>query len=49
MALHLSCTQAFMSSLVEVGPVFLEKKIKMFKVYRKTDGWTVDHKSSLEL
>ena len=49
----------FVPSLVEIGPVVLEKKIKMWKVYRQTDGWTDgrtdrrrttgDQKSSLEL
>ena len=27
-------------SLVEIGPVVLEKKMKMWKVYRQTDGRT---------
>ena len=48
----------FVPSLVEVGPVVLEKKMKMGKVYRqtdgRTDGWTDrrttgDQKSSPEL
>ena len=39
------------SSLVEIGPVVLEKKLKMWKVYRRTDRrqTTGDQKSSLEL
>ena len=28
----------FVSSLAEIGPVVLEKKMKMWKVYRQTDG-----------
>ena len=48
-----------MPSLVEIGPVVLEKKMKMLKVYRQTDRrtdrqtdtrrTTGDQKSSLEL
>ena len=39
----------FVPSLVEIGPVVLEKKMKM-KVYRRTDRRTTgDQKSSLEL
>ena len=30
----------FVSSLVEIGTVVLEKKMKMWKVYRQTDGRT---------
>ena len=30
----------FVSSLVEIGPVVLEKKMKIWKVYRQTDGRT---------
>ena len=30
----------FVPSLVEIGPVVLEKKMKMWKVYRQTDGRT---------
>ena len=30
----------FVSSLVEIGPVVLEKKSKIGKVYRRTDGRT---------
>ena len=30
----------FVPSLVEIGPVVLEKKMKMWKVYRRTDGQT---------
>ena len=30
----------FVPSLVEIGPVVLEKKMKMWKVYRQTDGQT---------
>ena len=47
-ALHLkkvefSITQwCFVPSLVEIGPVNLEKKMKMWKVYRQTDGRTND-------
>ena len=29
-----------MPSLVEIGPVVLEKKSKMGKIYRWTDRWT---------
>ena len=32
----------FVPSLVEISPVVLEKKIKMWKVYRQTDDWTDD-------
>ena len=32
----------FVPSLVEIGPVVLEKKIKMWKIYRQTDGQTDD-------
>ena len=32
----------FVPSLVEIGPVILEKKMKMWKVYRQTDGRTDD-------
>ena len=41
----------FWPSLVEIGPVVLEKKMKMWKVYRRTDGWRTisDQQSSLEL
>ena len=28
----------FVSSLIEIGPVFLEKKLKVSKVYREMDG-----------
>ena len=43
-----------MPSLVEICPVVLEKKMKMWKVYRQTDGQidrrtTGDQKSSLRL
>ena len=40
-----------MPSLVEMGPAVLEKKFKMWKVYRRTDRrkTTGDQKSSLEL
>ena len=38
----------FVSSLVEIGPVVLEKKMKMQKVYRQTK-FIGDQKSSLEL
>ena len=43
-----------MPSLVEIGPVVLEKKSKIGKVYRRTDRQTDgqtdgDQKSSLEL
>ena len=30
----------FVPSLVEIGPVVLEKRIKMWQVYRQTNGWT---------
>ena len=30
----------FLPSLVEIGPLVLEKKMKMWKVYRQTDGQT---------
>ena len=30
----------FVPSFVEIGPVVLEKKLKMWKVYRRTDGQT---------
>ena len=33
--LHQGC---FVPSLVEIGPVVLDKKIKLWKVYRQTDG-----------
>ena len=41
----------FMPSLVEICSVFLEKKIKIWKVYRWTDGRRTkgDQKSSIEL
>ena len=45
----------FVPSMVEIGPVVLEKKMKMWKVYKQTDGWTDlrrttgDQKCSLEL
>ena len=29
-----------MPSLVEIGPVVLQKKMKMLLVYRQMDGWT---------
>ena len=32
----------FVPSLVEIGPVVLEKKVKMWKVYRRTDRQTDD-------
>ena len=32
--------ECFVPSLVEIGPVVLEKKMKMWKVYRQTDGHT---------
>ena len=35
--LHQGC---FVPSLVQIGPVVLEKKMKMWKVYRQTDGPT---------
>ena len=38
-----------MPSFVEIGPVVMEKKLKIGKVYRQTDGQTGDQKSSLEL
>ena len=40
-----------MPSLVEIGPVVLEKKMKMGKVYRQTDRGrtTGDQKFSLEI
>ena len=39
----ISFTQGcFMPSLVEIGKVVLEKKMKMWKVYRQTDGRTTD-------
>ena len=34
--------ECFVPRLVEIGPVVLEKKIKMWKVYRQTDGRTDD-------
>ena len=40
---------ALYQSLVEIGPVVLEKKRKMWKVYEQIDGRTTDQKSSLEL
>ena len=40
----------FVPSLVEIGPVFLEKKLKMWKVYRRTgrqiDRQTTDNRRS---
>ena len=37
-ALRLSSTQGYLvQSLVEIGPVVMEKKLKMWKVYRQTD------------
>ena len=43
-----------MPSLVEIGPVALEKKMKMWKVYRQTHGQTIwrttgDQKCSVKL
>ena len=42
--------KCFMPSLVEIGPVFLEKKVKMWKVYgqtdRQTDGRRTDNRRS---
>ena len=44
--------ECFVPSLVEIGPVVLEKKMKMWKVYRqtdrRTDGWT-DRRGLLHL
>ena len=38
----------FVPSLVEIGSVVLEKKMKMWKVYRQTDaGWQVIRKAHL--
>ena len=41
----------FVSSLVEIGPVVLQKKMKMWNVYTQTDRRrrACDHLSSLEL
>ena len=33
-----STQECFVPSLVEIGPVVLGKKLKMWKVYRRTDG-----------
>ena len=47
--------ECFVPSFVEIGLVVLEKKSKIGKVYRQTDGWTNrrrttgNQKSSLEL
>ena len=39
-----------MPSLVEIGPVVLEEKMKMLKVYRWTYRWTTGYqKTSLKL
>ena len=32
--------RCFVHSLVEIGPVVLEMKFKMWKVYRQTDWWS---------
>ena len=37
----------FVPSFVEIGPVVLEKKMKMWKVYRRTDGRQVIRKAHL--
>ena len=39
----------FVPSLVEIGPVVLEKKTKMWKVYRQTDRQTTDDRWSEKL
>ena len=36
-----------MPSLVEIGPVVLEKKMKMKTVYRQTDGHTDDGRQAI--
>ena len=38
-----------MPSLVEIGPVVLEKKSKIGKVYRRTDRQTDDGRKAIEL
>ena len=44
----ISFTQGcFVKSLIEIGPVVLEKKMKMGKVYRQTEGWTDGQRDSL--
>ena len=56
-ALHLNnawipITQGcFVPSLFEIGPVVLERKMKMWKVYRQTDWWriTTDNRWSEKL
>ena len=37
----------FVPSLVEIGPVVLEKMIKLWKVYRQTDRWQAIRKAHL--
>ena len=37
----------FVPSLVEIGPVVLDKKSKIGKVYRQTDGWTDDEQQAI--
>ena len=39
----------FVPSLVEIGLVVLEKKLKMWKVYRRTDRLTTDNRRSEKL
>ena len=39
----------FVPSLVEIGPVVLDKKMKMWKVYRRTDRQTTDDRWSEKL
>ena len=35
-----------MPSFVEIGPVILEEKMKIWKVYSQTDGQTMDNRRS---
>ena len=46
LALWIPITQGcFVPSLVEIGPVVLEKKMKMWKVYRQTETQTDDRQT----
>ena len=47
--LSLSKDDLLVESLVEIGPVVLEKKSKMRKVYRRTDRETTNDRRSEQL